>query len=95
MNEKNSHLSESLSFPIKYTAATSALDSASEHHVKEAIDSAMKGRTVLSIAHRLSTVRNADRILFLEKGRIENEGTHKELIRNNEKYKKLADLQFL
>ena len=69
-------LSESLSFSTKYTAATSALDSASEHHVKEAIDSAMKGRTVLSIAHRLSTIQQSDRIAVLKDGVIAEVGTY-------------------
>ena len=75
--------------------ATSSLDAISEDAIKTAIDNISGIKTIIVIAHRLSTVRNADRILFLEKGKIENEGTHKELIRNNKKYKKLADLQFL
>ena len=75
--------------------ATSSLDAISEDAIKTAIDNISGNKTIIVIAHRLSTVRNADRILFLEKGKIENEGTHKELIRNNKKYKKLADLQFL
>ena len=75
--------------------ATSSLDAISEDAIKTAIDNISGHKTIIVIAHRLSTVRNADRILFLEKGRIENEGTHKELMRNNKKYKKLADLQFL
>ena len=75
--------------------ATSSLDAISEDAIKTAIDNISGNKTIIVIAHRLSTVRNADRILFLEKGRIENEGTHKKLIRNNKKYKKLADLQFL
>ena len=66
-----------------------------EDAIKTAIDNISGNKTIIVIAHRLSTVKNADRILFLEKGKIENEGTHKELIRNNKKYKKLADLQFL
>ncbi len=75
--------------------ATSSLDAISENAIKKAIDNISGNKTIIVIAHRLSTVRNADRILFLEKGKIENEGTHKELIRSNKKYKKLADLQFL
>jgi ATP-binding cassette subfamily B protein len=75
--------------------ATSSLDAISEDAIKTAIDNISGNKTIIVIAHRLSTVKNADRILFLEKGKIENEGTHKELIRNNKKYKKLADLQFL
>ena len=75
--------------------ATSSLDAISENAIKMAIDNISGNKTIIVIAHRLSTVKNADRILFLEKGRLENEGTHKELIRTNKKYKKLAELQFL
>ena len=75
--------------------ATSSLDAISENAIKMAIDNISGDKTIIVIAHRLSTVKNADRILFLEKGKLENEGTHKELIRTNEKYKKLAELQFL
>ena len=75
--------------------ATSSLDAISENAIKTAIDNISGNKTIIVIAHRLSTVKNADRILFLEKGKLENEGTHKELIRTNKKYKKLAELQFL
>ena len=75
--------------------ATSSLDAISENAIKMAIDNISGNKTIIVIAHRLSTVKNADRILFLEKGRIVNEGSHKELMRTNEKYKKLAELQFL
>ena len=75
--------------------ATSSLDAISENAIKMAIDNISGNKTIIVIAHRLSTVKNADRILFLEKGKLENEGTHNELIRNNKKYKKLAELQFL
>ena len=75
--------------------ATSSLDAISEDAIKKAIDNISGNKTIIVIAHRLSTVKNADRILFVEKGRIENEGSHKELIRMNRKYKKLADLQLL
>ena len=60
-----------------------------------AIDNISGNKTIIVIAHRLATVKNADRILFLEKGKIENEGSHKELMRTNEKYKKMAGLQLL
>jgi ABC-type multidrug transport system fused ATPase/permease subunit len=60
--------------------ATSALDSESEHLVQEAIQKNLKGRTVLLIAHRLSTVENADKIVVISGGKVVQEGTHKELI---------------
>ena len=75
--------------------ATSSLDAISENAIKTAIDNISGDKTIIVIAHRFSTVKNADRILFLEKGKLENEGTHKELIKTNKKYKKLAELQFL
>ncbi len=75
--------------------ATSSLDAISENAIKTAIDNVSGNKTIIVIAHRLSTVKNADRILFLEKGKIENEGSHRELIRTNKKYKKLTELQFL
>ena len=75
--------------------ATSALDSEVEAVIQESLETVMSNKTVLAIAHRLSTVKNADKILFLEKGKLQNEGTHKDLIRTNKKYKKLAELQFL
>ena len=75
--------------------ATSSLDAISEDAIKTAIDNISGNKTIIVIAHRLSTVRNADRILFLEKGKIENRGSHRELMRTNKKYKKLAELQFL
>ncbi len=75
--------------------ATSSLDAISENAIKKAIENISGNKTIIVIAHRLSTVKNADRILFLEKGKLENEGAHKELIRSNKKYKKLAELQFL
>ncbi|PCJ82330.1 MAG: antibiotic ABC transporter ATP-binding protein [Bacteroidetes bacterium] len=73
--------------------ATSALDAASEHAVQKALDAAMENRTVLVIAHRLSTVSKADRIILLSEGRILEEGTHDELILKNGSYSKLVSLQ--
>ena len=75
--------------------ATSSLDAISENAIKMAIDNISGNKTLIVIAHRLATVKNADRILFLEKGKIENEGSHKELMTTNEKYKKMAGLQLL
>lgn len=60
--------------------ATSALDTESEKIVQDALDKLMVGRTSFVIAHRLSTVKNADQILVLNKGRIEEQGTHEELM---------------
>jgi ABC-type multidrug transport system fused ATPase/permease subunit len=60
--------------------ATSALDTTSEHHIQEALHELMRGRTTLVIAHRLSTVREMDRIVVLEHGRLAEEGSHGELI---------------
>ena len=75
--------------------ATSSLDAISENAIKMALDNISGNKTIIVIAHRLSTVKNADRILFLEKGKLENEGNHDELMRTNKRYKKLAELQFL
>jgi ABC-type multidrug transport system fused ATPase/permease subunit len=75
--------------------ATSSLDSESEHLVQEALNVLMKGRTTLVIAHRLSTVKNANQILVLENGKIVENGTHEELIQNpKSSYYKFAELQF-
>lgn len=75
--------------------ATSSLDSESERLVQEALDKLMHGRTSVVIAHRLSTVRNADRIIVLNDGKIVEHGTHNELIANGSGlYKTLTELQF-
>ena len=74
--------------------ATSALDNESERLVQQALDTLVQGRTSLVIAHRLSTVRNADRIVVLVRGAIVEQGTHDELLALNGDYRKLHDLQF-
>ena len=74
--------------------ATSALDSESELHVKNALNDIMIGRTTLIIAHRLSTVIHADKIIVMNKGRIVGSGTHTELIEHNPLYQRLCELQF-
>jgi len=75
--------------------ATSALDTESEALVQAALERLMAGRTTLMIAHRLSTVRHADRILVLEAGRIVERGTHAELVRHGGLYSRLARQQSL
>ena len=74
--------------------ATSALDAESERRSRTALDRLMEGRTTLVIAHRLATVRSADRILVMDQGRIVEEGTHAELVAAGGLYARLARLQF-
>ena len=74
---------------------TASLDAESEGLIQRALKNLSKSKTVIVIAHRLSTVKKADKILVLEKGNIVSEGTHAELIKKNGTYAKLARLQFL
>ena len=74
--------------------ATSALDSESERQVQAALDVLMRGRTTIVIAHRLSTVERADRIVVLERGRIAETGRHAELLAAEGLYAKLYRMQF-
>ena len=64
-----------------FDEATSALDSESERHIQKSLANLMKGKTVLAIAHRLSTLREMDRILVFDKGRIIENGSHEQLLR--------------
>lgn len=77
-----------------FDEATSQLDTESEKLVQEAINNLMKGRTVIVIAHRLSTVMHADKIVVIDKGKIIDMGTHEELFAHNALYKKLYEMQF-
>ena len=74
--------------------ATSALDTESEKKVQTAIESLMKDRTALIIAHRLSTVQKADKIIVIENGKVAEIGSHESLFKKNGIYKRLYDLQF-
>jgi subfamily B ATP-binding cassette protein MsbA len=75
--------------------ATSALDTESERLVQDALERLMRDRTVLVIAHRLSTVQHADRIVVLESGRVVASGAHAELIERDGTYRRLYHLQFV
>ena len=74
--------------------ATSALDAHAEAAVQRALAALLKGRTALVVAHRLSTVRSADRIVVMERGRVRESGTHAELLERGEAYAALHELQF-
>lgn len=74
--------------------ATASLDSQSEHYVQQALDELMENRTVLIIAHRLSTVVNSDILYFLDNGQITGRGTHQELMSQHALYKNFTEQQF-
>jgi len=73
--------------------ATSAVDTETERKIQDALDKLIEGRTVIAIAHRLSTLRKANRILVVKKGEIAEVGTHVELMKLGGEYKKLQDMQ--
>jgi len=73
--------------------ATSSLDAESEFHVQEALDRLMDGRTVLVVAHRLSTVKNADNVIVIERGQVVEQGTHDALLKKSGSYAKLVRRQ--
>lgn len=74
--------------------ATSALDAESEHLIQQALPGLMAGRTTLVIAHRLATVKGADRIAVIDHGKLVALGTHQQLVAGNDLYRRLAELQF-
>ena len=74
--------------------ATSALDNTTEILIQNALDELCKGRTTLVVAHRLSTIKNADEIVVISGGQIEEQGTHEALMQQNGVYAKLYSLQF-
>ena len=74
---------------------TSALDPIAEHQVSTAITKAMKDRTAIIVAHRLSTIKDVDRILFLNDGRITESGSHEELVNAKGAYSKYVNLQMI
>lgn len=76
-----------------FDEATSALDTENESYIKEAIDEASKGRTTIIIAHRLSTVRDADKIIVMDQGTVVAEGTHEELLKTSSHYNTLISHQ--
>ena len=75
--------------------ATSSLDTESERQVQAALDRLMEGRTTIVVAHRLSTVVDADMIYVIEEGEVSEVGTHHELLKNNKTYSRLVELQFV
>lgn len=75
--------------------ATSALDSESEKLVQEALERAMQGRTVILIAHRMSTIVNADMIAVVENGQVTETGTHRSLLQTSDFYNRLYSMQNL
>ena len=74
--------------------ATSAVDSLSEKYIQDALQALFKYKTTLVVAHRLSTIQHADKILVLNKGEIIEQGTHSELMQQDEFYAKLFNMQF-
>ena len=79
---------------LLFDDATASVDPETEHEIREALDSAMQGRTTLVVSNRLSTLRRADRVLVLENGKVTAIGHHGELMHSSPYYRRLAELQF-
>ncbi|MFO1006638.1 MAG: ABC transporter ATP-binding protein [Planctomycetaceae bacterium] len=79
---------------LLFDDATASVDPETEHEIREALDSAMQGRTTLVVSNRLSTLRRADRILILEDGQVTAIGHHEELMHSSPYYRRLSELQF-
>ena len=77
---------------ILFDEATSALDNESQEYIKNTIDSLVKDHTVIIVAHRLSTIVDADIINVIDKGKLDSYGTHEELLKKSEVYKKLYSM---
>ena len=73
---------------------TASVDTKTEKYIQQAIETISENKTTIIIAHRLSTVKNADRIIVLDEGKIAEIGTHDELYNKDGIYKKLCDMQF-
>ena len=73
--------------------ATASIDPENEHFIQQAISELTRGKTIITIAHRLATVQNADQILVVEDGKIAECGTHEELIRKEGLYKKFTEIR--
>ena len=76
---------------ILFDEATSSLDNESQNYIKRVIDNLVKEHTIIVVAHRLSTIIDSDEIYIIDKGKLADYGTHKELLKNSNIYKKLYE----
>jgi len=80
---------------LVFDEATSSVDPYTEAKIQETLKQEMENRTVILVTHRVSTVRDSDRIIILDEGKIQNQGTHEQLVQNNELYRKLSEMQLV